>query len=269
MTAISASRAPRASRYGFGQAARMEWIKLRSQRYPKWLLPVTAAGMIAVAVIAGRNTSAHLSAAQLAGFDPTNSGLAGLAFAQLVIGVLGVLVMTSEYSSGLIRATLAAIPDRRLVLAAKVAVFSAAALVLGQIMTFAAFFALRAALPASVPHPALGQPGVLRAVLMGGLYLWLAGLIGIGLGAIVKNTAAAITSLVGLLFAVSLVLLALPSSPRMSAERFTPSFIAANSLTAVKHVSPSLPAWAGLGLLCLYAAVLLGAGGWLLCRRDA
>ena len=128
MTAISASRAPRASRYGFGQAARMEWIKLRSQRYPKWLLPVTAAGMIAVAVIAGRNTSAHLSAAQCR-LRPHQQRARRAGLRPAVIGVLGVLVMTSEYSSGLIRATLAAVPDRRLVLAAKVAVFSAAALV--------------------------------------------------------------------------------------------------------------------------------------------
>jgi ABC-2 type transport system permease protein len=269
MTAITASRARRGDGYGFGQAARMEWIKLRTLRSPRWTLAVVAVAMIVIGVAVGAHQPAHPTAAQLAGNDPTENGLAGLAFAQLAVGALGVLVMTGEYSSGLIRATLAAIPNRPLLLAAKTAVFGTAMLAAGEILAFATFFATRTAMPASAPHPGLGQPDVLRAVIMGGVYLGLIAVTGIGLGAIIRNTAGAVGALTGLLLAAPLALLAVPSSVGDPIEKFLPTIIAENSLTAVVHDSPSLPLWTGAGMLCLYAVVLLGLGGWLLSRRDA
>jgi ABC-type transport system involved in multi-copper enzyme maturation permease subunit len=268
MTAVTVRTAHRGG-YRFGHVARMEWIKLRSQRYPKPVLAVMAAGIVGVGIAVGATYPAHLSAARLATFDPTETGFAGLSFGQLVVGVLGVLVMTSEYSSGLIRGTFAAIPDRRLVLAAKAAVFGGVTLAAGEIIAFGTFFAMRAALPATVPHPAFGQPGVLRAVIMAGVYLCLVGLIGVGLGGIIRHSGAAIAAVAGLLFVLPLVLLALPGSTGKAIDRFLPMIIAENSITAVKGQSPSLPVWAGLGMLCLYAAVLLSAAGWLLARRDA
>ncbi|HEY2443279.1 MAG TPA: hypothetical protein VGI31_09115 [Streptosporangiaceae bacterium] len=255
--------------YRFGQVARMEWIKLRSQRGAGWTLAGTAAAMIALGVLIGIHQSAHLSAAARADYDPTGNGFAGLAFGELAIGVLGVLLMTSEYSSGLIKATLAAIPNRPLLLAAKAAVFGAVTLAAGELMAFATFIAMRTSLPATVPHPGLGQPAVLRAVIMAGAYLALAGLIGLGVGTVIRHTAGAVGAMVGLLYVVPLALLALPASVADPVEKFLPMIIAENSLTAVRRVSPSLPVWAGLGMLCLYVAVLLGAGGWLLVRRDA
>src|SRR6266545_6433346 len=144
--------------------------------------------MIAIGILVMANTRAPSSAADKASFDPTNNVLAGLALGQLLIGVLGVLVMTGEYSSGAIRATLAAIPNRPLVLAAKAAVFGAVALAVGEAAAFIAFFAGEAALPAAVPGPALGQPGVLRAVVLAGAGFCLIGLIGLGLGAIIRHT---------------------------------------------------------------------------------
>ena len=105
------------------------------------------------------------------------------------MGIIGVLVMTSEYSSGMIRATLAAVPDRRLLLAAKAAVLGAAALAAGELLSFVTFLAGQAVLTSPAPHATLGQPGVLRAVLLAGAYLCLIGLIGLGIGAIIRHSA--------------------------------------------------------------------------------
>jgi ABC-2 type transport system permease protein len=266
VTTIATAPAHRGGGYRFRQVAQMEWIKLRSQRFPLWTLAATVVIMVGIGVLTARNAPTH----SFAGWDPTNNAFAGLAIAQLVLGVLGVLVMTGEYSSGLIRATFAAVPRRRIVLAAKVAVFGAGTLLLGEITAFATFLAMRLSLPARVPHPAFGQPGVLRAVIMAGVYLCLVGLIGMGLGVIIRHTAGGIAALAGVIFVVPLVLLALPNGMGRTAGKFLPMPIAENTLTAVKPVvGPALPLWGGLAMLCLYAVVLLGAGGWLLARRDA
>ena len=244
--------------YRFADAARMEWIKLRSLRSTWWTLLFTVAATVGIGVAAGANT-------RNAAGDPTNNILVGVALAQVVLGVLGVLAITGEYSSGTIRATLAAIPNRPLVLAAKAAVFGALALAAGELAAFVAFLAGVAALPATIPQPALGQPAVLRAVALSGAYLGLMGLIGLGLGAVLRHGAGAISTLVGGVFVLPLVGLA-----RTSAGRFLPELIAANSLTAVKPVPGyMLSPWTGLGIVCAYAAVLLAAGCALLVRRDA
>jgi hypothetical protein len=201
--------------------------------------------------------------------DLTNNALAGISLGLLLIGVLGVLAMTGEYSSGMIRATLAAIPNRPLVLAAKAAVFGAVALAVGEAAAFTAFFAGGAALPEGVPAPTLGQPGVLRAVVMGGAGYCLIGLTGLGLGAIIRHTPAAIAVLVGGVYVLAQVVAA--SATAMMA--YLPIAIVANSLSAVEPVGDGqvqfLSPWAGLAVLCGYAAVTLLAGAWLLARRDA
>jgi ABC-2 type transport system permease protein len=134
-------------RVRFPQAARMEWIKLRSLRSTWWVLALTVAGAIGIAVAVGVNT-------EDAAADLTNNALAGIALGLLLVGVLGVLAMTGEYTSGTIRATLAAVPNRPLVLAAKAAVFGAVALAAGEAAAFIAFAAGGAALPTAVPAPA-------------------------------------------------------------------------------------------------------------------
>ncbi len=241
-----------AGRYRLRHAARMEWIKLRSLRSTIWTATI---GLGITAAINTKNPHG----------DPTSNILAGVALGQVVIGVLGVLVMTSEYSSGMIHATLAAIPRRPLAMAAKAAVFGLATLAAGELACFAAFLGGVAVLRSTIAHPALSQPAVLRAVALSGTYLALIGLIGLGLGAIVRHSATAIATLVGLVFVLPIIGLA-----RTGAGKFLPELIAANSLSAVKPVDGySLSPWAGIGIICLYAAVLLGAGGWLLVRRDA
>ena len=257
MTAATwTSRVP-PGHYRFGQVARMEWIKLRTLRSVRWSLLIALAGMIGIGIASGDNTRNPRG-------DVTNNILAGVALGSLVFAVLGVLVMTSEYSSGTIRATLTAIPRRPLVLAAKASVFGAVALVTGELAAFVGFLAGAAFVRAGVPHPALSQPAVLRAVAMSGGYLGLIGLIGLALGAIVRHGAAAITTAVVLLFVAPLAGLA-----QTPAGKFIPELIEGNSLGATQPVAGfSLSPWAGFGIICAYAAVLLAVGGWMLSRRD-
>jgi ABC-2 type transport system permease protein len=272
MTTATLTRAARPAdgRYGFRTVARMEWLKLRSIRSTWWTLLVFAAGMIglSVLVMAHQHWTA-MSAADRASFDPTNDSFAGLVIGQLAIGVLGVLAVTSEFSSGMIRATFAAAPRRRLVLAAKAAVVVAVALAAGEILAFVAFGVGQVALRAPAPHATLSQPGVLRAVLMAGVYPALIGLIGLGLGVLIRHTAGAISTVVGVLFVLPLILVPLGTSIQNSAGQFMPMLIAENSLTAVKPVAHSLSPGVGLAVLCVYAAAALAGGGWMLARRDA
>ena len=122
------------------------------------------------------------------------------------------LAVTSEFSSGMIRATFAAAPRRPLVLAAKAAIVAAVTLVAGEILAFVAFGVGEAVLKSQFPHAALGQPGVLRAVLMAGAYPALIALIGLGLGALIRHTAGAISAVVGVLFVLPLILIPLGTS---------------------------------------------------------
>ena len=168
----------------------------------------------------------------------------------------------------MIRATFAAAPRRPLVLAAKAAVLGAVTLAAGEIPAFAAFFAGQAALQAPAPHATLGQPGVLRAVLMAGAYPALIALIGLGVGAVIRHTAGAICALVGVLFV--LPLLFAPLSPRSRTRRRTSCPTRwRTSMTAVKPLPHTLPPGLIFGLLCAYAVAALAAGAWALTRRDA
>jgi ABC-2 type transport system permease protein len=253
--------------YRFRHVARMEWIKLRSLRSTWWTLGITVCGAAAMAVAIGINT-------RNAGGDLTNNALAGIVPGLLLTGVLGTVMMTSEYTSGMIRATLAAAPRRGLVLAAKAGVFGVVALAAGEAAGFISFVAGGAALGHGIAAPALTQPGVLRAVLLAGASFSLVGLLGLGLGTIVRHTAAAIAVLVGGVYLAAQVVGVMAPG----AAGYMPVLIIGNSLTSTRPEScspraalcpPFLSAWAGLGMLCLYAAALLGIGGWLLARRDA
>ena len=243
----------------FRNVAAMEWIKLRSLRSMRWVLIGGMAVTVAFGVITGYNTRSVTS-------DPTSNVLAGVIIGQVITGVLGVLAITSEYSSGLIRVTFAAVPRRPLVLAAKAFVFGALCLVAGEIAVFASFTGGIAALRPSVPHPSLSDPDVLRAVAMTGAYLALTGLTGLGIGAIIRHSGAAVGILVGGLF----VLPILTGAASLGVAKFLPELIAGNSLAAVKPVSGfTWSPWLELGIVAAYPLALLLAGGWLLVRRDA
>jgi len=135
----------------------MEWIKLRTLRSPWVTLLITVAGVVGLATAVGLNSKDTHG-------DITSNVLAGVAPGLLAFGVLGVLVMTNEYSSGLIKATLAAVPHRGTLLAAKTAVFGAAALAVGEIASFAAFFVGQAFLDSQGIATTLSADGVLQAV---------------------------------------------------------------------------------------------------------
>ena len=243
--------------------ALMEWRKLTSIRSTAIIAALFAASMIGFAALVAVTGPAHPGG----DYDPTSSLLTGLAVGQLLIGVLGALTLSSEFGTGSIRATFAAVPRRGRVLAAKAAVLAAVSLVLGEALVFAAFAAYHLAAKHGEPVSGLGQPGVLRALLLGGAYPALIGLIGLGLAAVIRHTAGTIAAVVGVVFVLPLLLL--PLGQHNSVLKFLPEMIAENSLAAVKPVVNSLSAGAGFGLLCLYAAVALAAGGWALARRDA
>ncbi len=254
--------------YGFRSVAQMEWQKLRTVRSTWFIVAIFAAGMIGLAMLAASHENyAQMSAAGRASFDPTYDAFLGLVLGQLLLGVLGVLAITTEFSSGMIRATFAAAPRRPLVLAAKAAVLGVVTLAAGEVSAFAAFFAGQAMLKAPAPHATLGQPGVLRAVLMAGAYPALIALISLGIGAIIRHTAGAICALVGVVFVLPL-LFSLGSSLQNTAQKFLPDTMR-NSLIAVKPVARLLSPGLTLGLLCGYATVALAAGAWALARRDA
>jgi hypothetical protein len=253
-----------AGRYGLAQAARMEWIKLRSLRSTWWALAVTAAGTVGIGTAVGLNSRDPAA-------DLTNNALAGVVPGLLLAGALGVLTMTSEYSSGTIRPTLAAVPRRPLVLAAKAAVFGALTLIVGEVAAFIAFFAEAATLRHGITAPTLGQPGVLRAVALSGAAFCLIGLLGLGLGAIIRHSAAA----VGVLVAGVYVFAQVVGFIAHGAAAYMPILIVENSLSTTRPVTCGsscpdfLSPWAGLGMLALYAAIALAAGASLLARRDA
>jgi ABC-2 type transport system permease protein len=247
-------------RSGYRGAVAMEWVKLRTLRSTTWVAGAGLALSVGLGVVAGYNT-------RNAGGDPTSNVLSGVILGQVVLGVLGVLVMTSEYSSGTIRGTLATVPRRPLVLAAKATVCAVAGLVVGEITTFASFLLGIAMLRPPVPHPSLGDPAVLRAVVLTGLYLALIGLTGLGIGAIVRHSPAGVAVCVGGLFVLPLIA---GAARAIGAGRFLPELIAGNSLAAVKPVAGfGWSPWLELGIVAAYPVLLLTAGRWLLVRRDA
>jgi ABC-2 type transport system permease protein len=255
--------------YGFRTVAQMEWRKLRTVRSTWSIVAAFAASMVGLAMLVlSHEGYAQMSAAERTSFDPTHDCFIGLLLGQLLFGVLGVLTITSEFSSGMIRATFAAAPRRTLVLAAKAAVLGAVTLAAGEISAFAAFFAGQAVLKAPAPHATLGQPGVLRAVLMAGAYPALIALISLGIGALTRHTAGAIGAVVGVLFVLPLLFAPLSASVQNTSQNFLPHPMA-NAMIAVKPLPHTLSPWLLFGLLCGYALVALAGGAWALTRRDA
>jgi ABC-2 type transport system permease protein len=256
----------RPGRQGVSQVIRAEWIKLRSLRSTKWTLLAVVAGSLLVTFLATHNVQRH-GPGSFVGFDPTNQSLTGLALGSLAIGVLGVLAVTGEYGSGTIRSSLAATPRRPLFLAGKVVVLGTVALVVGEIMTFACFFLGQALLSGHAPTAAIGQPGVLEALVLSGAYLALLGLFGMGLGLMLRSTAGALAAFVGLTFLVAVVLQ--PLAAHGDPGRFAPEQIFANSVADVVHQPGQLAPAVGFLWMVFYCAAALVAGNLLLTHRDA
>jgi ABC-2 type transport system permease protein len=270
--AVIVSR-PSEPSYGrvFRAATRAEWTKMRSVRSTMWTLLVTvglAVGFGALVTVSQVNSWDTLDPAVKAHFDPTSFSLSGLFLAQIAVGVLGVLLITSEYATGQIRATLAATPQRLTVLTAKATTFVAVVFAVGLVSSFSAFFVGQAAFSAKGVGASISDPEVLRAVIGGALHLPAVGLLGLGLGTILRRTAGAISALVGVLVVVPIVAGFFPASWNESVGKFFP----ARAGMAVFNVVPdpaSLSPWVGYAVLVAYAALTLVVGGLLLARRDA
>ena len=254
----------------FTNVVRAELAKLRTIRSTYWVLLVAFAANIGFAVLAAAVIAPRLNPRDRAHVDVVQLALAGLHLSQIAFGVLGVLIITSEYSSGMIRTTLAAIPRRRSVLAAKALVFTGITLITSTLSTAAAYLAFQASLPAhTLTGTSLSDPGIARAVAGGGLYLTVLGLLGLGLGAVLRSSAAAIATLFGLLFVPPLLLNLLPDTWKTTVGPYIPMEAGGQIYIAVRHEAAALSPWAGFGVFCLYAAAAVLAGIALIGRRDA
>ena len=241
---------------------RSEWAKIRTVRSTYWSLIVAVIAMVGLgAIISATQTGAHPGS-----FDPVSTSLSGVLLAQLAIGVLGVLVVTSEYSTGMIRSTFISAPQRRSVIAAKAIVFGGVAFVVGTVASLITFFAGQAIL--STNGVGLSAPGALRSVIGVGLYLGLLGVFAVGLGTIIRNSAGAIAALFGLVLVLPAVVQALPSSIRDSIDKFLPGN-AGQAIFHSIHNTSTLSPWLGLAVFALYAVGTLAISLILVQRRDA
>lgn len=248
-----------------------EWIKLRSLRSSKITLAVSFLLMAGVGILVGAVTASQWSTmapGDKASFDPTVAALRGHMFAQLAIGVLGVLVVSGEYATGMIRATLTAVPTRLPMLWAKTLVFGAVTLVTMTVAALIAFFGAQAVLSSQHLQTTISATGVLRSVLGAGLYLTVVGLIGVALGGLLRNTAGAIATLFGVLLLLPVLFDLLPSSIRTHITPYLPSN-AGDALLSPHQQSGSLTPWTGFAVMCAYAAVALVGAAFALKRRDA
>lgn len=199
---------------------------------------------------------AQLSLTQL-NFNPTSYSLSGVLLAQLSIGTLGVLVISGEHASGLIRATFAAVPQRRVVLAAKATVFASVGLVVGELSSFLAFEVGQAILVQRHVAGSLGDPGVLRAVVGAGLYLTLLGVLALCIGAIVRHTAAAITTLFGILLVLPAMTEGLPGPLQHAINPYLPGYAGQAIFHTSGDTSHLLAPWPGFTVFCAYTLLAL------------
>jgi ABC-type transport system involved in multi-copper enzyme maturation permease subunit len=256
-------------RVTFPRVVRMEWIKFWTLRSTISTLAVTVLLLIGLGtIIAGVIGSGNGPDQQDFG-DPTAISLGGVMLAVLATAVLGVLMTAGEYATGTIRATLTAVPARLPVLWAKVVVFAAATFGPMLIAALGAFLIGQAILSSrGLPSTTLSDTGVLRAVAGAALYLTGAGIIGLAVGALMRNTAAAITTVVGALFLVPGLFQLLPRSWNDNVSPYLPSS-AADAFMAVQTSSGLLSTGAGLAVFAGYIAVLLAGAAAALKRRDA
>ncbi|NUS18019.1 MAG: ABC transporter permease subunit [Streptomyces sp.] len=254
---------------GFGDVLKSEYAKLRSLRSTAYTLAAAALFTVVLAAVIGAFVPPRLSAADRRDVDAVQLGLGGMHLAQVAIGVLGVLAVTGEYGSGTIRTTFSAVPRRRTVLTAKAVVVAGAAAAVGTASCFGAFYAFEAFLTEDAMSVSLGDPGVLRAVAGGGLYLAVLALLGLGLGAVLRSSAGATATLLGLLFVPALLVDLLPPGGRTTVGPYLPMQAGTQVFVAAPHEAHALAPWTGFAVFSLYAAAALAAGLVLVTRRDA
>jgi len=250
---------------------RSEWVKFWSLRSSYITLAGTVLGMIGFGVLFSAVTANRwtvMDAAERLRFDASGVSLRGFELAQLIIGVLGVLLVTGEYGTGMIRASMSAAPKRLPVVWGKAAVFTIVAFIVGEVSSFVAFFVGQALLSSQHIQTTLGAPEVLRTVFGTGVYLTLVGLLGVALGWIIRSTAGGIATLFGLLLVLPVLADALPQSWAVHIVQYLPSN--AGQSLATLHPDPGMLApWTGFGVFCVYVVVAFLGAAILVKRRDA
>jgi ABC-2 type transport system permease protein len=247
-----------------------EWTKLWSLPSTLWLLLITVvlvAGGGLISAILQLSSLPH-GAAAVAAFNPTQLSQSGVGLAELTAGALGVLVMTGEYATGQVRLTFTAVPRRLPVLWGKLAALALALLTVSTAATFAAFFIVQAIMAPHHLSTTVGQPGVARAVFGSALVLTGVALLGLALGALLRNAAGAVSAMFGVLYGLTIAAGFLPGNLAHEVRKYLPEN-SASDVTGVTHQAGTLGPWTGFGLFCLYTAVALGVSAWLLRRRDA
>lgn len=268
---VARPRQRRTGRVTLGRVIHSEWIKIWSLRSTVVSLLATVGVVVALGLLFAAVASGHVGGDSLgigAGgtADPVGASLGGVQLAQLVIGVIGVLLVAGEYSTGMIRTTLAAVPKRLPVLWGKTLVFGGVTLALMLVGTLAAFFGGQQIM--GTHGVDLFDPGVLRAVAGGAVYLTGVGLLGLALAAMLRATAAAIAALFGAMLVVPGLFPLLPSTWNDAVGPYLPSH-AGESFMAVTPSAGMLGPWAGLAVFAGYIVAALAAAAVLLKRRDA
>lgn len=254
---------------------RGEWTKIRSVRSTVWTLvlfvviTVGLTALLTALVVHNQHDprAAERDARILA--DPVGFILgAGIQFGQLTICVLGVLLITTEYSTGVIRASLLAVPKRLPMLAAKILVFAGLMLVLAEIVSLGSFF-VGSALLHSMAAVSLSDHNVTRAVIGAGLYLTVLGLFSLAIGVLIRHTAGGIATVIGVVLVLPILTSLLPGSWGAHIDAYLPEQAGSKVFGARPEVAQLLSAWQGFGVFCLWTLVLLVLAAWLLRRRDA
>ena len=271
-TSTLPARTPSQDRGGltFARVLRAEWVRFRSLRSTWITLLVTVVFVIGLGALFTAARAAHWpprDPGELVTFDPTRTSLGGAFLAQLATGVLGVLLVTGEYSTGMIRATFTAVPRRIAVLVARAIVFAAVSLALLVPTCVGAFVLGQHLLSSKHIQTDFSAPGVTRAVIGAGLYLVAIGLLGVGLGWLIRHTAGAIAVLVGLLLILEILVHLLPNPWPDRIAPYLPGE-AGQALWTIKPDAHTLAPWTGFGVLMLYVAVSLVMAAVLLVRRD-
>src|SRR6266700_2415921 len=269
--ASTAARAP-ALKVTQARVLLSEFTKFRSLRSTMYTLLTAVALMIGIGALFSAVTASQyhtFSAADRAAFNPAATSLQGTVFAVVAFGVLGVLLMSGEYTTGMIRSSLAAVPRRLPVLWGKLAVFAGTIFSVSLVASFISFFLGQALLSGHHLGVAITTPGALRSVIGAALYVTVAGLIGVALGTLFRNTAAGIATFAGVFFVVPPLAGLLPASVGNHLSPYLPSNAGEVLWGGTHGVSNALSPWTGFALLCGYAVVLIGAAAWRLRRADA
>lgn len=273
-TAARPTATPVTARSSFGGLLRSEWTKLRSVRSTGWslgllalLYPSFTALLVGLTVANWEQTDP--SDLALVVSDPTAVILgSGFLISQPAICVLGVMVIASEYSTGMIRASLLAKPRRIPMLAAKGVMLSLVVLAVSLVAAFVSFF-IGAAMLSDKVEASLGDPGALRAVIGTALYLAMLSLFSLAIGAIVRRTAAGITSVIMFVLVLAPLVQLLPGAFGEYAHAYLPTEAGILIGQAIQHEGDLLTPWQGFGVFGLWTAALLALAAFLLTRRDA